>query len=99
MATQAGHETRDPAPVESWKAEYVQAEYFVWSPAPNHGDLPVSIQVHPDVMDGIARDVSESPGIEVGGLLLGSVSPQPDDTALIRIDRYHRILCNHLTGP
>jgi hypothetical protein len=77
---------------------------FIWHPA----DSRLSIDVHPDVMDGIARDVLESldggpRGTEVGGLLLGSVDRTPDGAAVdrttIRIERFHRISCGHTMGP
>src|SRR5580692_9162940 len=68
------------------------ADHFIWHPA----DSALAIDVHPDVMDGIARDVLESldalppHGAEVGGLLLGTVDQTPSG-ATIRIERYHRI--------
>ena len=89
MATLTGREV----------CEEVEAEYFIWSPAPADGAPPVSIEVHPDVMAGIARDVAENPSREIGGFLLGSVAPNEDQTARIRIDRYHRIACSHAAGP
>src|SRR5690349_15258815 len=53
--------------------ESVAAEYFNWEP----DGSPVSIHMHLDAVDGIARDVIEGlktlprRGLEVGGLLLG----------------------------
>ena len=48
------------------------------------------IHMHPDAMDGIARDVIENDRTEVGGLLLGVV--ESDDGLLVRIERFQRIL-------
>jgi TonB family protein len=70
---------------------------FVWHPA----DSALSIDAHPDVMDGIARDIldeSNREGPEIGGLLLGSVDQTPDGTT-IHIERFNRISCGHAAGP
>jgi len=78
MAIQAaGPETQDP----------VATNYFVWSPEGSG----FTVEVHPDVMDGIGRDVNANSGMETGGLLLGSVLPQESGDMRIRIERFHRI--------
>jgi len=85
---------------ERSKKEVMEAlTRFVWHPA----DSTLSIDVHPDVMDGIARDAlesldSEPRGTEIGGLLLGSVD-RTSVGAKIRIERFHRIPCGHTMGP
>ena len=76
-----------------------EAGYFDWDPAGS----PVSIHMHLDAVDGIARDVAEGfkslpqRGLEVGGLLLGRV--EAGDRPTVWIDRYQRIPCDYKFGP
>ncbi len=96
MATQIGLETDDDNRA-AYAREPMETGYFIWKPEGS----AVAIEVHPDVMDGIARDISESAGTEVGGLLLGTVISHGAETgrALVRIDRFHRVPCAHAAGP
>jgi hypothetical protein len=77
----------------------VEIEYFEWDPE----ESPVSIHIHPGVVDGIARDVIEGLEtlsrlrLEVGGLLLGRVEAAPRPA--VWIERYQRISCEHRFGP
>ena len=65
--------------------------------------IPVSIHMHPGVVDGIARDVIEGMETlsrlrpEVGGLLLGRVTAGPRPA--VWIEQYQRISCGHRFGP
>jgi hypothetical protein len=80
--------------------EPVAAEYFNWEP----DGAQISIHMHLDAVDGIARDVIEGlktlprRGLEVGGLLLGHVKRNGDQPN-IWIERYQRIPCAHRFGP
>ena len=73
--------------------------YFDWEPEGS----PISIHMHLDAMDGIARDVLEGfgtlprRGLEVGGLLLGRVMGGSRPTTWI--ERYQPIVCAHRFGP
>jgi len=77
----------------------LEVEYFDWDPA----DAPVSIHIHLDAVDGIARDVIEGlktlprRGLEVGGLLLGRVDR--GDRREVWVERYQRMSCQHRFGP
>src|SRR3954447_9516236 len=63
----------------------------------------VSIRIHTDAVDGIARDVMEGVktlpkrGAEVGGLLMGT-SPRGGGID-VSIERYQRLECEHRFGP
>ena len=81
MATQAGLETHDGT------QDPVATNYFLWSPEGSG----FTVEVHPDVMDGIGRDVNANSGVETGGLLLGSVIRQESGDVRVRIERFHRI--------
>ena len=70
-----------------------EIEYLEWNPEGS----PVYIHMNPGVADGIAHDVIEGSGIEVGGLLLGRVVAAPH--AAVWIERYQRISCDHRSGP
>src|SRR5271168_4815338 len=102
MATTTGHlnDTSDFSADRPKKDAKEAVDRFIWHSA----DSALAIDVHPDVMDGIARDILESldalppHGAEVGGLLLGTVDQTPSG-ATIRIERYHRIPCSHASGP
>jgi TonB family protein len=88
-----------PLNQSSGEIESAQGNYLDLSPEGS----AVSVHMHLDAIDGIGRDVIEGfratplGGIEVGGLLLGSV--EPGDSPSIRIERYQRIPCNHRSGP
>ena len=77
----------------------VEIKYLEWDPE----GTPVSIHMHPGVVDGIARDVIEGMEtlsrlrLEVGGLLLGRVVAGPRPA--VWIERYQRIPCEHRFGP
>jgi|SRR5579863_6264204 len=79
----------------------VDIKYLAWDPEGS----PVSIHMHPRVVDGIAHDVGEGigtptigvPGREIGGLLLGRVVPGA--RLSVWIERYQRISCEHRFGP
>jgi hypothetical protein len=74
-------------------------EYLLHDPA----ESPVSVHMHLDTVDGIARDTLggftalPKRGAEVGGLLLGHV--EPGERPVVWIDRYQRIECAHHFGP
>jgi protein TonB len=76
-----------------------EIEYLEWDPEGS----PVSIHMHPGVVDGIARDVIEGLEtlprlpLEVGGLLLGRVLAGARPA--VWIERYQRISCEHRFGP
>jgi hypothetical protein len=53
--------------------------------------------MHLDAIDGIVRDVTKQPGVEAGGLLLGTV--ESGDRPSIRIERCRPIQCEHRIGP
>ena len=82
MATQAGLEAHDGT------QDPVTTNYFLWSPEGSG----FTVEVHPDVMDGIGRDVNANSGMETGGLLLGSVLRRESGDVRIRIERFHRIV-------
>lgn len=71
----------------------VEIEYLSWAPEGS----AVTVRINPGVVEGIAHDVVRAAEIEVGGLLLGRVTsgPRPE----VRVERYQRILCAHLSGP
>jgi hypothetical protein len=73
----------------------VEIEYLAWDPEGS----PVSIHMHPGVVDGIAHDVAEGLGtrVEVGGLLLGRVVAGLRPA--VWIERYQRVSCEHRFGP
>lgn len=88
-----------PLSQSSGEIEPPVEDYFEWNPEGS----PFSIQMHVDVIDGIARDVTEDfrgaaeGGVEVGGLLLGRV--ESEDQTCVRIERWQRLPCGHRFGP
>jgi hypothetical protein len=66
-------------------ADSIQEDYFTRE----SGDDSVVVYLHLDAVDGIARDIAEGSGVEVGGLLLGHV--EPGDRPRVWIDRYQRL--------
>jgi hypothetical protein len=73
----------------------VELQYLEWDPEGS----PVSIHMHPGVVDGIAHDVVEGfeTRLEAGGLLLGRVMAGPRPA--VWIERYQRVSCEHRFGP
>jgi hypothetical protein len=72
----------------------VELQYLEWDPEGS----PVSIHMHPGVMDGVAHDVAEglAARLEVGGLLLGRVVA--GSRPAVWIERYQRVSCEHRFG-
>jgi len=72
----------------------VELQYLEWDPEGS----PVSIHMHPGVVDGIAHDAAEAfaARLEVGGLLLGRVVAGP--RLAVWIERYQRVSCEHRFG-
>src|SRR5579863_4550162 len=73
----------------------VELQYLEWDPEGS----PVSIHLHPGVVDGIAHDVVDTfeTRLETGVLLLGRVVAGPRPA--VWIERYQRVPCEHRFGP
>src|SRR5438132_553130 len=80
-----------------------EAAYLKWdSPEAPPNSTAVSIHLHRDVVDGLARDVVEgSTALETGGLLLGRLERSAVRPIILAvwIERYKRIPCGHRLGP
>src|ERR1700691_4748332 len=78
------------------------ADYYVWE-LPGK---PVVVHLHLDVIGRLSAEVMRGfgavpkRGVEVGGILLGSIEPSEDgEQSIVRVEDFEPVACDYKRGP